>query len=110
MRDVGLSEDQIRTRFPTAPGEDDIERRPMGVHDALEVWAEGRLSVERALELTGAHDVAEMLVMCHTCDVSRPLITARPECLPDSVVERLQAIADEHPDAVGEAAGGGYPP
>lgn len=65
---------------PRQPGvvvgiEDDIERRPMGIHDALEAWAEGRLSVERALQLTHAADVAEMLVLCHVNEVSRPLLS-----------------------------------
>ncbi|GLS73619.1 hypothetical protein GCM10007890_56340 [Methylobacterium tardum] len=50
----------------------------MSVHDACEAWAEGRISVERALELTGAADVTEMLVLCGLCDVSRPLLTGPP--------------------------------
>ncbi len=46
----------------------------MSVHDACEAWAEGRLPIERALELTGAADVPELLVLCDCCDVSRLLI------------------------------------
>lgn len=35
-----------------------------------------------------------------------PLILAAPEGLPDTVAERLQTIADEHPDAEIELVGG----
>ena len=82
----------------------------MSVHDALEAWAEGRLPIERALDLTGAADVGELLILCYQCEVPRPLITARPESVPDSVASRLQAIADQHSDAECEVAGGGYSP
>lgn len=56
----------------------------MSVHDALEAWAEGRLSVERALALTGEHSVADLLVLCALCDVPRPLLAGPPDPAPYS--------------------------
>jgi len=44
----------------------------MTVHDALEAWSEGRLSTERALDLTGCADVDELLRACDSSDVKRP--------------------------------------
>lgn len=46
----------------------------MTVHDACEAWVEGRLPIERALALTGASCVQDLLVVCDRCEVSRPLI------------------------------------
>lgn len=44
----------------------------MTVHDALEAWSEGRLSTDRAMELTGCADVDELLRACDSSDVQRP--------------------------------------
>lgn len=45
---------------------------PMSVHDALESWAQGHLSTEQALALTGCADVDELLRACDSSDVDRP--------------------------------------
>ncbi|GJD42247.1 hypothetical protein AFCDBAGC_0082 [Methylobacterium cerastii] len=44
----------------------------MSVHDALDAWSEGRISLERAYALTGAESVGELLTWCDSCDVERP--------------------------------------
>lgn len=45
---------------------------PMSVHDALEAWSQGRMPIERALELTGCADADELLRACDSSDVQRP--------------------------------------
>ncbi|MCK2056133.1 hypothetical protein [Methylobacterium sp. 37f] len=61
----------------------------MSVHDALEAWAEGRLPVERALALTGADSVADMIVLCGLCDVQRPLLAGPPKAAYDPADARF---------------------
>lgn len=65
----------------------------MSVHDACEAWAEGRLPIERALELTGAADVGELLIICYQCEVPRPLLTGPPPAEQGYSPESIRVLA-----------------
>ena len=78
----------------------------MSVHDACEAWAEGRLPIERALWLTGAANVQDLLVICDCCEVSRSLIEG-----PDAWQARRAALKarDAELDAAREHVKAGGP-
>jgi hypothetical protein len=42
----------------------------MSVHDALEAWQAGEMSAARAMRMTGAANVLELLAFAHQSDVA----------------------------------------
>ncbi len=46
----------------------------MSVHDALELWQEGRMTAEEAMRWTGCTSVGEMVAACWSCGV--PVVRA----------------------------------
>lgn len=54
------------------------------------------------------HDKPRFVMMTVEEYVRRPgvRLVAKPEAFPDTVIERIQALADAFPDADGELAGG----
>jgi len=52
----------------------------MSVHDALEAWQAGEITASRAMRMTGASDMLELLAFTHQSDVEiRPGLLSREE-------------------------------